>query len=60
MMPRCFLSGVRVNFTAQRIVAPVNRQFNSPQSVRDHNDRASSPADVFRPFHTLKNTQAEA
>ena len=51
MMPRLYLSGSRVNFTAQRIVAPVNRQFNSPQCVVDRpNDDHSTPAFIC-PFH---------
>ena len=52
MMPRLYLSGSRVNFTAQRIVAPVNRNLNSPQRVVDRpNDDRSTPAFIC-PFHS--------
>lgn len=59
MMPRLYLSGSRVNFTAQRIVAPVNRLFDTRQTVSDHHDRSAVRA-VCRPFHILNNTAAEA
>ena len=51
MMPRLYLSGIRVNFTAQRIVAPVNRNLNSSQSVSDHHDRTPRSAVFPSPFH---------
>ena len=50
-MPRLYLFGSRVNFTAQRIVAPVNRNLNPTQGVSDHHDRTPRPAVFPSPFH---------
>ena len=50
MMPRLYLAGIRQNFTAQRIVAPCNRLFDTRQTVSDHHDRPAVCA-VLVPFH---------
>ena len=52
MMPRLFLYGIRQNFTAQRIVAPVNRNFNSPQRVADRPNDDRSTTAFPTSFHT--------
>ena len=50
--PELYIARQRVNFTAQRIVAPVNSNLNSPQRVVDRpNDDRSTPA-FIRPFHS--------
>ena len=52
MMPRLYLSGLRQNFTAQRIVAPVNRISNSPQRVADRPNDDRSTTAFPTSFHT--------